>query len=83
MRELRQKIDGIDQKIIKLLIKRLDTVKKIGKFKKQTGLPVQDKKREKELKDKLKKLAGDKLSSEFIDEIYDVVLEEGRRVQNF
>ncbi len=46
---LRKKIDKIDSKLSKLLIKRYDLVKEIFIFKNKNSLPIEDKKREKEM----------------------------------
>ena len=43
----RNKIDKVDNKIIKLLVKRRILVKKIGAYKKINGIKIFDKKREK------------------------------------
>lgn len=82
MQDYRKKIDEIDQKIITLLGERMDLAKKIGKFKKEAGMPVEDVNRENKLKDELKKLAKqNNLSDKFVDRLYDVVLDEARGVQ--
>jgi len=82
MQKLRKQIDEIDQKIIKLLAKRMDVVKKIGQFKKEAGISVKDKNREQELKNELKRIAGKDLSPDFVDRLYDVIFKECRKVQD-
>ncbi|MBU1017546.1 chorismate mutase [Patescibacteria group bacterium] len=82
MENIRQQIDHIDQKIIKLLAERMDLVKQIAELKKQNQLPVQDEKREKELRDNLKILAARHgLDPEFINHLYSHVFIESRRIQ--
>ena len=82
MKDLRQQIDQIDQKIIKLLAERMDLVKEIAKFKKTNKLPVKDKKREEELRKNLKKLAKKHgLDPEFVNHLYSHVFIESRKVQ--
>ncbi len=49
LKNLRQKIDKIDQKLIKILAERFKITKKVGEYKKKYHLPVSDKKREKEI----------------------------------
>ena len=53
IRELRDKIDSLDDKIVELLEKRSLISKKIGKIKQSTGKKVLDSQREKEIIDRL------------------------------
>ncbi len=46
---LRNQIQEIDHQIVKLLHKRIDTVLQIGQIKSQSGLPIIDKDREKQV----------------------------------
>ena len=83
MKDLRQQIDQIDRKIIKLLAERMDLVKEIAKFKKTSELRIQDKKREQEVLKNLKEFGKTKkLSPKFIEEVYKKILTESRRIQN-
>ncbi len=75
----RKKIDKIDNKIMKLLEKRLESARKIGKYKKKHGIKIIDRKREKEiLLDRVKK---SKLSKDFTKRLFSVIIHESRRVQ--
>jgi len=49
LKNLRQKIDKIDQKLIKILAERFKITQKVGEYKKKYHLPALDKKREKEI----------------------------------
>ena len=83
MKNIRKQIDQIDRKVIKLLAERMDLVKEIAKFKKATKLPIQDKKREEELRNNLKKLAAKHgLDPEFVNHLYSHVFIESRRIQS-
>ena len=83
MKNIRQQIDQIDRKIIKLLAERMDLVKEIAKFKKTNKLAILDKKREEELKNNLKKLAEKYgLDPEFVNRLYSHVFTESRRIQD-
>ncbi len=83
MQDLRQQIDRLDQKIVKLLAERMELVKQIAELKKQNKLPVQDEKREQELRDNLKILAARHgLDPEFINHLYSHVFIESRRIQS-
>ena len=49
LKELRNKIDEIDQELVKLIEKRIEIVKEIGKYKKEHNLPILDQNREDEV----------------------------------
>ena len=54
---LRLKIDKVDEEIIGLLIKRMEIVAEIDKYKKSKNIPIDDKKREDEKINSVKNLA--------------------------
>lgn len=82
MKNLRKQIDEIDKKIITLLAERMDVVKKIGQFKKESEKPVYDKKREEEMRSQLKELAKQNgLSSEFVNHLYTHIFIESANIQ--
>jgi len=75
----RKKIDKIDNDIIRLLKKRLDSAREIGNYKKKQGIKIIDKKREKEiLKDRIKK---SDLSKNFTKKLFSIIIKESREVQ--
>jgi len=84
LKEHRKQINEIDNQILKLLRKRFEISKKIGKYKKQNNLSIKNKKREKQLiqknKDKAEKL---NLKSAFVKIIFRLILKESRRIQRF
>ncbi|QJC37887.1 bifunctional chorismate mutase/prephenate dehydrogenase [Enterobacteriaceae endosymbiont of Donacia bicoloricornis] len=68
---LRNEIDNLDLKLLKILSKRFELVKKIGAIKNKYGLPLYDPKREKDiinLKKKEAKKIG--ISANFIEKIF-------------
>ncbi len=82
MDDLRKEIEGIDKQLIELLGKRMKLSEKIGNSKKEFGLPIQDKEREKEVKKELKSIAKENnLSEAFVDGLYDHIFDESRRIQ--
>lgn len=82
MNELRHQIDGLDQKIVKLLGERMDLVKEIGSMKKGADLPTSDKSREKEIRENLEVFAKENdLSYGFVNQLYTHIFMESRRVQ--
>ncbi|MCD6148354.1 type I 3-dehydroquinate dehydratase [bacterium] len=46
IQKLREKIDGIDEKIINLISERKKIASKLGKLKRESGIPILDRKRE-------------------------------------
>lgn len=55
----RKQIDLIDQDLISLLQQRLELVDEIGNYKKEHGLPVEDKVREAEKLDAIRKMTDE------------------------
>ena len=71
LKQLRQKIDALDDQILQLLSKRVQTCKAIGLAKKAQGLPIHDSSREQEVYQKIKTKATDlSLSSEQVEAVY-------------
>ena len=46
LEQYRQELDGIDRELVALFARRMDTVRKIGAYKKARGMQVQDRSRE-------------------------------------
>lgn len=72
--DLRKNIDVIDKKLVELLAKRIEIVKKIGEFKKQNNLQVLDKNRFNNVLERVKKTAIQQgLSLDFVKELYEII----------
>lgn len=70
----RKKIDALDGKIINLLAKRLEIVKKIGRYKKEHQLSPLDKKRWDKILEENSNLAkSHNLSADFIKKLFDII----------
>jgi len=74
LKHYRKEIDEIDFKIIELLKKREEIVKKIALCKLKKNLPVHQPEREEEI--------YNRPDEEYIKNIYKIILEESRRLQN-
>ncbi len=74
LKELREKIDGLDNKIIQLLNDRTQLVLEIGKLKSKEGRAVYAPDRESEIYKKIEDLAKGPLSPEAIKSIYREVM---------
>ncbi len=73
LKELREKINKIDNELLKLYNKRLEYVLKVGELKHTTNSPIYRPEREKEILDRLKKLnkeMGGKLTDRAIDALF-------------
>ena len=77
LKELRDKIDNIDEEIIKLLIERFDIVEQIMSLKSE----IEDKNRESEILTKLNSLTDKTNNQEFFTKIYRFIFEESKSIQ--
>jgi prephenate dehydrogenase len=75
----RKTIDKLDTQILDLLFQRFQYVEIIGKIKKQNGLPVVDKERERKIIEQRVKTG--KLDKEFIEKFYSLVFAEAYKRQ--
>lgn len=79
---LRERIEALDEELIKLLAERIHISKRIGILKKAHGLPVVYEKRETILKELHAKLAvANAISSPFIDSLFDLIIMHSRELQ--
>ncbi len=76
----RDEINAIDDELVKLLIKRMQTAGKIGAYKKEAGLPVLNVKREEEVKERLLLEVPEELKSS-ISRLYDAIFQISRDYQ--
>ena len=79
--ELRQQIDELDEEIILLLKNRMGVSKEVGKLKEELDIPVEDKKREKEIIDRLTQQAGLNLSEQQLIRIFAAVFKSSKQIQ--
>ena len=78
----RKKVDKINQKILKLLYKRMTVCKKIGCYKKSNNEKITDKEREKQMLKRIShQLSKYNLSKPFVNTIFKEILNESKRIQ--
>ncbi|MCX7905524.1 MAG: chorismate mutase [Elusimicrobiales bacterium] len=77
--KLRKKIDSIDNKIINLLLKRFNNVKKIGEIKKRNSIPIRDITREKEILQKCEKISEE--YKKYLKKIYLEIINSSIKIQ--
>ncbi|MEM2393219.1 MAG: chorismate mutase [Candidatus Bathyarchaeia archaeon] len=80
--KLREKIDEIDDKILRLLRERTEVSKLIGEIKRKKGMPIRDQEREREKYTYvLRKAAELGLSLEAVRSIYQKIIEMSIQAQ--
>jgi len=75
LKKLRSEIDNIDNEILKLLNKRMEIVKKVGKLKNKTDAPIYRPEREKEIINRLAKISKESNGILGYEEIEAIFLE--------
>lgn len=80
LQELREEIDGIDREIVKLYVRRMETAKAIGAWKRENGMPVYDPERERCLLDRVAAQAGPEYG-EGVRALFDFLMARSRRLQ--
>ena len=75
--ELRQQIDDTDRQMVELYCRRMDIAEKIGRFKRENGLPVLDSERERNLLNRVAELAGEK-NEQGIRAMYQLLMDHSR-----
>ncbi len=81
LKELRDNIDEIDQKLIGLLEKRFEIVGEIAKLKKSHGLEIKDGNREEDVLANWMNSA-DEIETSFLEKVVRLVLEYSKDVQS-
>lgn len=82
--ELRFKIDQINSQILNLIIKRNQIARKIGEYKKEKNLPVNNFEREKEIYENIMASARRKgLNRNFVRRLFDLIFKQSKREQEY
>ena len=81
IKELRNSIDKIDDKIFDLILKRFDYVEKIGNIKKEMNMPVDDKAREEIIIERLSEKLSTKINHKEIKKIIDPIISISKDIQ--
>jgi chorismate mutase len=80
LRDLRDKIDALDEELIKILNKRFYLSLAVGEVKDRNGSPVLASGREVEIRNRLKKESIPEFE-EYIRGVYERIFEESKRLQ--
>ncbi len=81
MKSLREKIDRLDERIVKLLNKRAKYADEIGKIKEKLGLEVYSPEREKQVIENVSNENPGPLTDEAIGRVYERIIDESRRLE--
>ena len=81
IKELRNSIDKVDDKIFDLILKRFDYVEKIGSIKKEMNIPVDDKAREEIIIERLSEKLSTKINYKEIKKIIDPIISISKDIQ--
>ena len=80
--ELRTALDDVDRRLVDLLVERIDVVSRVAKYKAVSGRKVRDPVREKQLTERLARLAGEAgLDPHFVTRVVREILEHSVRLQ--
>lgn len=76
----RSRLTAADEKIVPLLLERMEAVAEIGRIKQREGIGVKDVGRERKVLDRVGELAGEE-NAEYVQEIYREVMNQACRFQ--
>ncbi len=81
LKELREKIDEIDEKIVALYEERMKISEKVAEYKIANGMEVLDKEREKEKIRKVRGLTHDDFNAEGVAGLFEHIMAMSRKKQ--
>ena len=81
LKDLRNKIDLIDQELVTLIEQRLEVVKQIGDYRKKHNLPILDQNREQEVLDKNSKYLSNESNKESYLEIMKNIMDVSKKIE--
>ncbi len=80
LNEIRRNIDAIDEELVKLFTRRMDCAREVAQAKQQTGKPIRDHAREREIINRLTTLAGD-ADAPYVRALYSHIFDLSRSCQ--
>ena len=79
--ELREKLDGIDEQIVKLYEERMEVCSQVADYKIETGKKVLDKSREEEKLRKVRSLTHNDFNAHGVQELFEQIMSMSRKLQ--
>ncbi len=82
LNEIRERIDGIDSSIMKLLKERLDLMPIVAEYKKANSLEIFDPVREEKIIEAKRKMAEEfGINADLVEEIWKRIMDESKEIQ--
>ena len=81
LNKLREEINEVDAKIVKLFKQRMDIAARVAEYKKEHSLPILDAAREEALLERVAFLAGDELEK-YAKELYRTMIDVSKSYQS-
>ena len=81
MRELRDRIDALDEQIVALLNERASCALEIGEIKRALGLAIYQPGREKDVLDHVRRVNGGPLDGDAVRRLFERIIDEARRLE--
>ncbi len=81
MRELRDRIDALDEQIVALLNERASCALEIGEIKRAIGLAIYQPGREKDVLDHVRRVNGGPLDGDAVRRLFERIIDEARRLE--
>ena len=79
--DLRQRIDWIDEQLVRLLNARAECALQVGQFKKACGMDIYQPEREREVLEHVQQLNTGPLDDDAIKRLFERVIDENRRLE--
>ncbi|MBR0367691.1 MAG: chorismate mutase [Clostridia bacterium] len=81
LNDIRQSIDQIDDRLVKLFTERMDCSRRVAEAKRETGAPIRDRAREREIVNRLTKAAGEQYAP-YVSALYGHIFDLSRSLQS-
>ncbi|MBR2698256.1 MAG: chorismate mutase [Clostridia bacterium] len=81
LQNIRQNIDQIDDQLVKLFAERMDCSRRVAEAKRETGKPIRDRAREREIVNRLTKAAGERYAP-YVSALYGHIFDLSRSLQS-
>lgn len=79
--DIRHEIDRIDDQLVKLFAERMDCSRRVAEAKRETGKPIRDRAREREIVNRLTKAAGEQYAP-YVSALYGHIFDLSRSLQS-
>ncbi len=77
----RQRIDELDEILLRILSERAQCAIEIGRIKRRLGLPIYDPKREEDIVKEMLRLNLGPLDAQSVRRLYERIIDESRRIE--